>query len=357
MSPGWPRANARGILGPAVNITLLPLCRALLVALVVALAGGRSTIARAAPPDESTTVEPTRIGAFVTSLADISETQRRFEVIVWVWLLSPPGDEAADPAKTLEITNAVTTERQHAVTTVTPAGRYSQVKLRASVRNALDFTEFPFDRHVLHVDLEDAERDLRTLEFVPDTPPGGGAPLGISDDLVPQDWAIGALTLTTVHHHEPTNFGDPTQTTNSVFSRAVLGIEITRKHSLRLLLTLLLGTFMGTVVAFFAVLLPIQQSPPRYTLLSGALFVCIANRLLVDARLPPGSSMGLLDLMQLAAILGLLLLTGMSLVLTHWAEGKLPAARATVLSQRMGIAWISSLAVVQVVLVVWHAAH
>jgi hypothetical protein len=295
------------------------------------------------------------MGVFVSSLADISETQRRFEIIFWVWLLPPASDQTPDPAKTLEIMNAVTTERQHSVTTDTPLGRYSQVKLRASVRNPLDFTDFPFDRHVLQVVIEDAERDVRTLEFVADTPTGGRPPMVLSQDLEPQDWDIGELTLTTTHHSEATNYGDPVHTSDSVFSRVVLGIEITRKHSLRILLTLLLGTFMGVVVAFFAVLLPIQQSPPRYTLLSGALFVCIANRLLVDTRLPPGSSLGLLDLMQLAAILGLLLLTGMSLVLTNWAEKKLPPARATQLSQRMGLAWISGLAVVQVLLVWAHA--
>ena len=243
------------------------------IVLVVALVLGRSATVNAAPSADA--AEPTRIGAFVTSLADISETQRRFEIILWVWLLSPATDDRADPGKTLEIMNAVTTERQHAVTTETPAGRYSQVKLRASVRNALDFTDFPFDRHVLHVDIEDAERDVRLLEFVPDAPglhargtglTPGRAPLVISEDLDPQDWAIGEATLTIVEHREHTNYGDPEQTEDSVFSRAVIAIEITRKHSLRILLTLLLGTFMGTLVAFFAVLLPIQQSPPRYTL-------------------------------------------------------------------------------------------
>jgi hypothetical protein len=323
------------------------------IMLVVALVLGRSATTNAAPSADA--VEPTRIGAFVTSLADISETQRRFEIILWVWLLPPASDDQADPGNTLEIMNAVTTERQHAVTTSTPAGRYSQVKLRASVRNALDFTDFPFDRHVLHVDIEDAERDVRLLDFVPDAPPGGRAPLVISEELDPQDWTIGETALTIVHHREHTNYGDPEQTEDSVFARAVISIEITRKHSLRILLTLLLGTFMGTLVAFFAVLLPIQQSPPRYTLLSGALFVCIANRLLVDTRLPPGSSLGLLDLMQLATILGLLLLTGLSLLLTNWAEGKLTIARATALSQRMGIVWLSSLVVVQIVLVWSHA--
>jgi hypothetical protein len=334
-----------------------PICHALWVAFVVALACGRPATASAAPADEGGVVEPTRIGAFITSLADISETQRRFEIILWVWLMSPAADDAVDPAKTLEITNAVTTERQHAVTTSTAAGRYSQIKLRASVRNALDFTDFPFDHHVLHVDLEDAERDVRTLELVPDAPPGGRAPLAISDELHPQDWAIGELTITTAHHHEPTSYGDPTQTTDSVYSRVVLGIEITRKHSLRILLTLLLGTFMGTLVAFFAVLLPVQLAPPRYTLLSGALFVCIANRLLVDTRLPPGSSLGLLDLMQLVAILGLVLLAGMSLVLTNWAGGKLTVERANVLSKRMAFLWISTTAVLQIVLVWLHAAR
>jgi hypothetical protein len=331
--------------------------RVLLVAFVMVLVGGRGSTAHAAPANDSPTVEPTRIGAFVTSLADISETQRRFEIIVWIWLLSPGSDEAVDPAKTLEITNAVTTERQHAVTTSTPTGRYSQVKLRASVRNSLDFTSFPFDRHVLHVDIEDAERDIRTLEFEPDAPADGRAPLVLSEELDPQDWAIGELTLTTVRHREPTNFGDATQTGDSVFSRAVLGIEITRKHSLRILLTLLLGTFMGTLVAFFAVLLPVQLAPPRYTLLSGALFVCIANRLLVDTRLPPGSSLGLLDLMQLVAILGLVLVSGLSLVLTNWADGRLTLARANALSRRMAVAWLSCTVAIQVVLVWLHAAR
>lgn len=326
------------------------------LALVFALVFGWASRASAAPAEGEAepTVEPTRLGVFVSSLADISETQRRFEIIFWVWLLPPASDPTPDPAKMLEVMNAATVERQHSVTTDTPAGRYSQVKLRASVRNPLDFTDFPFDRHVLQVVIEDAERDLRLLEFVPDLA-GGRGPVVLSRDLAPPDWEIGELTLTATHHAEATNYGDPTEAADSVFSRVVLGIEITRKHSLRILLTLLLGTFMGVVVAFFAVLLPIQQSPPRYTLLSGALFVCIANRLLVDTRLPPGSSLGLLDQMQLVAILGLLVLTGISLVLTNWAEKRLPVARATLLSQRVGVGWIVGLGVVQVLLVWAHA--
>lgn len=113
---------------------------------------------------------------------------------------------------------------------------------------------------------------------------------------------------------------------------------------------------MGAMVAFFAVLLPIQQSPPRYTLLSSALFVCIANRLLVDARLPAGSSLGLVDLIQLLTILGLVVLTGVSLLLTNLAEKRLPAARATQISQRLGFAWIGVLLLAVGVLVAAHAA-
>lgn len=308
--------------------------------------------AAAEPPEPART----RIGAFVTSLADISESQRRFDITFWVWLLSPDPIGPVDPAKTLEITNAASTDRQYAVTAPTPGGHYSQIKFRAQVRAPLDFRHFPFDRHVLEVHLEDAERDLRSVEFVPDTPPGGRAPLVVSHDLAPQDWALGALSLTVQRHAEPTNYGDVTQTRDSEYSRAVLGIEITRRHSLRILLTLLLGTFMSAMVAFFAVLLPIQQSPPRYTLLSSALFVCIANRLLVDSRLPAGSSLGLVDQIQLLTILGLIVLTGVSLALTNLAEKRLTPARATQISQRLGFAWIAALLLVEAVLVLVHSA-
>lgn len=299
----------------------------------------------------------TRIGAFVTSLSDIQESQRRFEVTLWVWLLSPPGIGEVDPARTLEITNAASVERQYAVSTAVASGLYSQVKFRATVRAPLDFTHFPFDHHILEVRLEDAERDLRRVEFVPDTPPAGRAPLAVSGDLDPQDWTIGALQLTTDRHHEPTNYGDPTQPEDSEYSRAVLHIEVTRRHSLRILLTLLLGTFMSSIVAFFAVLLPISQSPPRYTLLSGALFVCIANRLLVDTRLPAGSSLGLLDQMQLLNIVALILLTGASLWLTNRADGHLPPARVTRMSQRLGFAWLIGLSAIEALLVLLHAGQ
>ncbi|MBX7078013.1 MAG: hypothetical protein K1X88_02430 [Nannocystaceae bacterium] len=322
---------------------------ALVAALLAALLAAPA--ARADAPADPPQPAVTRIGAFIVALADLNEAQRRFDITLWLWLISPQNIGAIDPAKTLEITNAVTTERQHAVTTATPAGRWSQVKFRAQVRNPLDFGDFPFDRHTLQLFVEDAERDTRQLVFVPDTPPEGRAPLTLSQDLSPSDWTISDLALTVAPHAEATNFGDPSQTTDAEFSRATLSITITRRHSLRILLTLLLGTFMGSAVAFFAVMLPVQQAPPRYTLLSGALFVSIANRLLVDARLPPGSSLGLLDQLQLLAIVGLVVLTGASLVLTNLAEKRIPLARATVLSQRLGILWLGGLLSLQALLV------
>lgn len=297
----------------------------------------------------------TRIGAFVASLSDISESQRRFDVTLWVWLVAPAGVGPAEPGRTLEITNAASFERVHAVTTERAGARYTQVKLRAWVRNPLDFADFPFDNHTLEIHIEDAERDVRSLELVPDTPQDGSAALTISNDLDPQDWTIGRLALTTVHHREATNFGEPGSGPDSEYARAVLGIDIARKHSLRILLTLLLGTFLGTIVAFFAVLLPIQHAPPRYTLLSGAIFVCVANRLLVDSRLPPGSSLGLLDQLQLVAIGGLVVLTAGSLWLTNLADGRIPTARATQLSQRGGVAWLVVLTAIEAALVLTRA--
>lgn len=165
----------------------------------------------------------TKIGAFVTSLADIQESQRRFDITLWVWLLSPADIGAVDPARTLEITNAVVVDRQYAVTSEVAGGRWSQVKFRATIRAPLDFTHFPFDRHVLRVQLEDAERDL-------------------------------------------------------------------------------------------------------------------------------------LDQLQLLNIVGLIALAGVSLVLTNFAERRIPAARATQLSQRIGCGWLVGLAILMIGLVALHSA-
>jgi hypothetical protein len=309
------------------------------------------TVPAAAQPSTAAGPARTRVGAFVTSLADISETQRRFDITFWVWLLSPRTIGTVNPAMTLEITNAATMERQYSVTTETPSGRTSQVKFRASVRARFEFRDFPFDHQRLRVNLEDAESDIHAVEFVPDVQAAGRGALSVSRDLDPQDWAIGRMALTTRTHREPTTYGDPSTTGNSEYSRVVIEIDIARRHSMRILINLLLGTFMSLIVAFFAVLLPIQQSPPRYTLLSGAIFVCISNRLLVDSRLPGSSTLGLLDQMQLCAIVGLLALTGLSLLLTNLAEKRVTPARATQLSQRLAFTWIAVVFAVEVLLV------
>lgn len=116
------------------------LAAALLLALAPVAAAARSATAATTTAQSTAERGParTRIGAFVTSLSDIQESQRRFDITLWVWLLSPASIGAVDPARTLEITNAALVERQYAVTTDTADGRYSQVKFRASVRAPLD---------------------------------------------------------------------------------------------------------------------------------------------------------------------------------------------------------------------------
>ena len=68
------------------------------------------------------------------------------------------------------------------------------------------------------------------------------------------------------------------------------------------------------------------------------------------------SILDLIDQMQLLTIVGLLLLTGASLLLTNLAEKSIPPARATRISQRLGFAWIAALVAIEVVLVLVHRA-
>ena len=54
----------------------------------------------AGPARAADTPARTRIGAFVTSLSDIQESTRRFDVTLWVWLLSPADVGEFDPVST-----------------------------------------------------------------------------------------------------------------------------------------------------------------------------------------------------------------------------------------------------------------
>jgi len=123
---------------------------------------------QAAPPlAQAGGPEQVRMGAYLTGLGDFDPAKKSFSAAFWAWSVGP-----ADRVKSLdqlEFPNAIKVESPNAVQETTAQGIWSQRKIVGSFRHGWDLRRFPFDRQLLRIEMEEAERDTASLVYVPDT--------------------------------------------------------------------------------------------------------------------------------------------------------------------------------------------
>ena len=110
------------------------------------------------------------IGIFITSLHDLDVTADTFGVDYWVWSIHPP---ELNPLETLEFYNAKEAHADLGQTAERGDRSWSQRKISAVVRHDWDLSNFPFDRQVLNIVLEEGAADTTALMYSADTANSG----------------------------------------------------------------------------------------------------------------------------------------------------------------------------------------
>lgn len=196
-----------------------------LAAALLALALAQASAQDAAPPPAPVRVV---VGAYLNDVQSIDLKLHSYAVDIYVWFRwRDPALES--PAETLEFVNpselwghARTTSYEAPVEL--PSGeRYQVVRVQGRFSQKLPLYDYPFDRQTLTVVLEDSRRDLRELVFEPD--PRGAT---VNPELVLPGFTFGRPTLTSAPFTYPTDFGDPRDTKNNVYSRVTVGLPIAR---------------------------------------------------------------------------------------------------------------------------------
>ena len=143
------------------------------MALALSCAGPATAAAQppktlSAPPVAGTaSPEHLRLGAYLTSLGDLDPARKSFSASFWVWTVGQ--QDRAKSLSQLEFPNAIKVESPNAVQETTAQGIWSQRKIVGSFRHGWDLRRFPFDRQLLRIEMEEAERDTTSLVYVPDS--------------------------------------------------------------------------------------------------------------------------------------------------------------------------------------------
>src|ERR687893_857640 len=240
-------------------------------------------------------------GIFITSLHDLDVTADTFGVDYWVWSVHPP---ELNPLETLEFYNAEEAHADLDQTAERGDRSWSQRKISAVVRHDWDLSNFPFDRQVLDIVLEEGVADTNALVYTADT-----ANSGYNEDIKLDGWRITNFTIEERTVHYATTFGDPGISSGSSYARLVASVQIERED-IAGFFKLVAGVYAASAICLLSFLM-VPDIPPifgaRMVVLVGSLFATVISLRASEAVLGSTASLSLVDKIHIVAMVFILI--------------------------------------------------
>jgi hypothetical protein len=249
-------------------------------------------------------------GIFVVSLHDLDTVDGTFGVDYWVWSVYPEGRR--NPLESMAFRNAEQVDERLPLTEARGERLWSQLKVRAIVQQDWDLSNFPFDRHVLEIEMEEGFDTAATLTYRPDT-----ANSGYNEEIEIPGWRITDFRLTERTVDYPSDFGDPALSEGgSSYSRLVASMEIQRQNT-----TVFFRLISAACVAMGIALLTFLMLPTdvgvftaRMTVLVGALFATVISMQFGEQTLGATLRVSLVDKIHILTLIYIFVAVVMTLI-------------------------------------------
>ena len=217
------------------------------------------------------------MGVYVTSLRDFDTTGDSFGVDYWLWSVHPPGN---DPLNKVEFVNAKQVDIRLDQSFKRHGEIWSRQKVRATVLQDWDLSNFPFDRQVLKLDLRLA--DSTGVIYRPDK-----AESGYARNATPDGWRITDFDIDEKVKKYETTFGDPEASGGSSQDHVIATLRIERENATGFF-KMIAGVYAAIAIGCLSFLMAPNQPTVfsgRMTLLAAALFAIVVNLQVSDSVL------------------------------------------------------------------------
>lgn len=251
-------------------------------------------------PAETEGADPNvyQMGVYITSLHDLDVRNESFGVDYWVWSVHP--SDLGNPLENLEFYNAREVDINLDETDERGDENWSQRKIGSVVRHDWDLSNYPFDRQVLDIVLEEGFADTTTLVYDPDT-----ANSGYNEDIELEGWRITNFEVEESAVEYATTFGDPAISDGSSYARLVASVEIQRDSTTGFF-KLVAGVYAASAIAILSFLMVPDIAPifgARMVVLVGALFATMLSLRASEAVLGSTEALSLVDKIHIATMI------------------------------------------------------
>ena len=259
-------------------------------------------------PAQAEAVTPPKtcqLGVYLTSLRDFNPAEKSFTANFWLWSVSP--FETPKPLESLKVIDGKEVSRNYAefsrsenLSEAFKSSKsvfWAEQEISATFHYNWDTRNYPFDRHVLQIPLEETQLDASKFVYVPDF-----ASSGYQKDMDLEGWKIIDFKISQVNFPYQTRFGSPALKKElSYRSRLVVSITIERASKVSFF-KLSIGVYAAVALSILALMLD-EDFGDRMGIFVGTLFAVLVNMQAATSDLGSTNAVTLIDFIHIIAIL------------------------------------------------------
>lgn len=264
-----------------------------------------------------------RVGIFILSIYNLDLQDKSFTTDFWLWVNHDLDSISFE--NSIEIPNAKETTYSMFMSEQKGKGYWVTEKCHSVVKAEWDISDFPFDKQILTIEIEEADKDISDLVYVADKRNSK-----IDENLKLRDWIITNFQVTDTARTYNSNYGDPELTENSTYGQVRASITLKRIHVWTIFFKLFTGVFVGFLIALFVFFIKPINVDPRFGLCVGGLFAAVGNKYVVESTVSSVSNNTLIDTLHNLTFISILIVIFISIISLYTFEkgGEKNLARA-----------------------------
>ncbi len=236
------------------------------------------------------------VGTYVNRIRDLSLRDGTVVLDFWLWFRWS-GTEVS-PLDTFEVVNGEILSKSEGELLNDGGMNYTSSRVVARIFHVFDVRSFPYDDHVLRIEIEDQENEDHRIRYIPDVDNAG-----LDPSAVVAGWAPSSLAPTVASHVYRSNYGFTSLGANasSSYSRYTHAVKLHRTSRFAIV-KLVWVSWLGVVLALVALRVRVTDLDARFGLGTGSIFAATANTYLVNEILPETDRLTLVERVNLYAV-------------------------------------------------------
>jgi hypothetical protein len=241
--------------------------------------------------------ETVQVGIYLNRIYDLSLRDNKFSADFYLWLRWK--DKGLDPIKSFEIVNGQKDDISEAYRDEKDGMLYSFARVNATITQYWDVSKFPFDDHVLSIQIEDGENDQSVLYYSLDS-----GNVGRSPEIRIPGWRLDRFFFGTAPQTYATNYGDPSLPSDNktIYSRFYCSVSLARPGA-GYFIKLFLGVMLSALISFMSFFISPTDLQSRTGLGVGAIFAAVGSQYVITSSLPDTNILTMADSLHIAAFI------------------------------------------------------